>query len=251
MFDNVFKDKNVLITGNSGFKGSWLSLWLRKLGANVFGYSNELPSKPSMFKELSIGSKIERHIDQGNIAVKESDVSQLFRYKPEFVFHLAAQPLVSRSYTDPLDTIYTNVMGTTVILEEIKKQEQKTVGVIITSDKCYDNLELERGYHENDILGGKDIYSGSKGAAELIFKSYYHSFLKNHNHGSLIATARAGNVIGGGDWGKDRIVPDAVTSWSLGNPLHIRSPRSTRPWQHVLEPLSGYLLLAQKLKFIR
>ncbi|MEG3581585.1 MAG: CDP-glucose 4,6-dehydratase [Chloroflexota bacterium] len=255
MFDNVFKGKNVLITGNSGFKGSWLSLWLRKLGAKVYGISMGVPSKPSMFEELAIENKIQSHFDN-DISVNESleharnnkDLTTIFNEtNPDFVFHLAAQSLVSKSYENPWTTINTNVMGTTNILHSIMGHKKRVIGVIITSDKCYDNLELDRGYHEDDLLGGKDPYSGSKGAAELIVKSFYHSFFKDHTYGSVIATARAGNVIGGGDWGKDRIVPDAVRAWSANDYISIRNPRSTRPWQHVLEPLSGYLNLAQQL----
>tara|TARA_B110000438_G_scaffold269606_1_gene286105 strand:- start:2053 stop:3165 length:1113 start_codon:yes stop_codon:yes gene_type:complete len=247
MFSNTFKNKNILITGSSGFKGSWLSLWLKKLEANVWGISNELPSKPSMFEELGIENIINKNyiINLGDVG---NGLDKIFdEVRPDIVFHLAAQPIVSKSYQNPVDTIHSNVMGTTNILNSISMQKKQTIGVIITSDKCYDNLELQRGYKEDDVMGGKDIYSGSKGAAELIFKSYYHSFFKNHDFNSLIASARAGNVIGGGDWGANRIIPDAVTSWSRNKTINIRNPKSTRPWQHVLEPLSGYLSLANKL----
>ena len=247
MFNNVFYGKNVIVTGNSGFKGSWLSLWLRILGANVHGISYMSHSDHNMFESLKIEKKIES-FSKINIGENYSKVDEIIsKIKPDFFFHLAAQPLVSISYDDPLFTIQTNVLGTANILNSIYQQDIKVISVIITSDKCYDNLELERGYKEDDVLGGKDIYSGSKGAAELIFKSYYHSFFKKHKHNSVIASARAGNVIGGGDWGVNRIVPDAIRSWSENKKLSIRNPLSTRPWQHVLEPLSGYLTLASKL----
>ncbi|MDI6728688.1 MAG: CDP-glucose 4,6-dehydratase [Thermodesulfovibrionales bacterium] len=240
MFGNIFKDKKVLITGNTGFKGSWLSIWLLKLGAQVYGISKNLPSSPSMFEELGIGEKI--------VYFKE-DIRRLGRMleiikevKPDFLFHLAAQPIVSLSYKEPIETISSNVMGTANILEALRINNQRCAAVIITSDKCYDNVEWIWGYRENDKLGGKDIYSGSKGAAELIFKSYFHSFLKNSPIKAV--SARAGNVIGGGDWAMDRIVPDCMRSWSINKAVEIRMPNATRPWQHVLEPLSGYLTLA-------
>ena len=247
MFSDIFNQKKVIVTGNSGFKGSWLSLWLKNLGSEVHGISYQPPSEPNMFEALKIENKIDS-FHQLDIAGNYSEVSKIVsNINPDFVFHLAAQPLVSVSYQNPLYTIKTNVLGTANILNTVKDLKKKVISVIITSDKCYDNLELERGYNEKDLLGGKDIYSGSKGAAELIIKSYYHSFFKNHKYNSVIASARAGNVIGGGDWGKNRIVPDAISSWSKNNVLSIRNPDSTRPWQHVLEPLSGYLNLAYKL----
>jgi CDP-glucose 4,6-dehydratase len=167
--------------------------------------------------------------------------------KPDFFFHLAAQPIVSVSYTDPIDTISTNVLGTANILESFRFSNHQSIGVIITSDKAYDNVEQVWGYKESDLMGGKDVYSGSKGAAELIFKSYYNSFFKSSNSNLRVATARAGNVIGGGDWAKDRIIVDCMKAWSKNKIVEIRNPESTRPWQHVLEPISGYLNLAQKL----
>lgn len=240
MFGNIFKDKKVLITGNTGFKGTWLSIWLLKLGTQVYGISKNLPSSPSMFEELGIGEKM--------VSFKE-DIRSLSRMleiikevKPDFLFHLAAQPIVSLSYKEPIETISSNVMGTANILEALRINNQRCTAVIITSDKCYDNVEWIWGYRENDKLGGKDIYSGSKGAAELIFRSYFQSFLKNSPVKTV--SARAGNVIGGGDWAMDRIVPDCMRSWSIGKAVEIRMPDATRPWQHVLEPLSGYLTLA-------
>ena len=245
VFENIYKDKKVLITGNTGFKGSWLTIWLLKLGAKVSGLSNNIPTNPSMFEELNLENKINFYnVDITNFKMVNDVIRTL---KPDFIFHLAAQPLVSVSYEDPLETIKTNVVGTTNILEGIRNLNKPCVAVIITSDKCYDNIEWEWGYKETDYLGGKDIYSGSKGAAELIVKSYFHSFFNNKKSNLKVATARAGNVIGGGDWAKNRIVPDCMRSWNNNTSVKIRSPQSTRPWQHVLEPLSGYLNLGLEL----
>eukprot|EP01132_Coremiostelium_polycephalum_P010413 gene10413-12786_t len=235
---------NVLVTGHTGFKGSWLTAWLLSLGAEVAGYSLSVPTEPSHIEELGVLSKIKHYL--GDIR-NYSEFYQVCReFEPEFIFHLAAQPLVRDSYTDPLNTFEVNMIGTLNVLEVIRNMANKVkVGIIITSDKCYDNVEWVHGYRENDALGGADPYSGSKGAAELIAKSYMLSFFKGGK--PRVATVRAGNVIGGGDWAKDRIVPDIVKSWSTGKPVEIRSPYSTRPWQHVLEPLSGYLDLAAHL----
>lgn len=245
MFNNTFKNKKVLVTGNTGFKGSWLSAWFVSLGADVYGISKDVPTSPSLFDILKLYKKTTHY--QEDIRNIEKITKIISDIKPDFVFHLAAQPIVSLSYQDPLETISSNVMGTANVLEALRTLENECVVVVITSDKCYDNVEWEWGYKEIDHLGGKDIYSGSKGAAELIYKSYFYSFLKNKPN-ILSATARAGNVIGGGDWAKDRIVPDMVKAWSEQKSVEIRSPKSTRPWQHVLEPLSGYLALAQGLK---
>jgi CDP-glucose 4,6-dehydratase len=245
MFCSIYKGKKVLITGNTGFKGSWLAIWLLKLGAKVYGISKDIPTEPSMFVELGLKNNINHF--ENDIRDLESVKKIIEKIKPSFLFHLAAQPLVSLSYSNPVETISTNVMGTTNVLEALKKSNHNCVGIIITSDKCYDNVEWPWGYKETDMLGGKDIYSGSKGAAELIFRSYFHSFIKKEVSNVKIVTARAGNVIGGGDWAKDRIVPDCMRSWSKNDVVEIRSPNATRPWQHVLEPLSGYLTLAQQL----
>ena len=245
MFKNIYKDKKVLITGNTGFKGSWLTIWLLKLGANVYGLSKDIPSEPSMFKEIGLKKKIV-HYEQ-DVRDLESVKRIIKEVKPDFVFHLAAQSLVSVSYTNPIETISTNVLGTTNVLEALNESNHNCVGLIITSDKCYDNVEWAWGYKETDTLGGKDIYSGSKGAAELIFKSYYHSFFMKNESNVKVATTRAGNVVGGGDWAKNRIVPDCMRAWSNNEIVEIRSPNATRPWQHVLEPLSGYLALGKKL----
>ena len=245
LFSDVYRGKKVLVTGNTGFKGSWLTTWLISLGADVYGISKDIPSKPSMFEELHLADKITHYtVDIRNYALLEATINQI---APDFVFHLAAQPIVSLSYREPLDTLSSNVMGTAHILEVLRRYSKSCTAVIITSDKCYDNVEWMWGYKETDQLGGKDIYSGSKGAAELVFKSYYHSFFKQSGHLVRIATARAGNVIGGGDWALDRIVPDCMRSWSKGDVVEIRSPKATRPWQHVLEPLSGYLQLGSEL----
>lgn len=246
MFENVFNGKKVLVTGNTGFKGSWLTTWLLELGAEVIGISDRIPTQPSMYEELNLKDKIlHYYADIRNF----DELSKLIENtQPDFLFHLAAQAIVSVSYAAPLDTLSTNVMGTAHVLEAVRHLKKKCIAIIITSDKCYDNLEWVWGYKETDVLGGKDVYSGSKGAAELVFKSYFHSYFIHEKMDNIrIATGRAGNVIGGGDWAKDRIVVDCVRSWSQGNPVKIRSPNATRPWQHVLEPLSGYLALAQAL----
>jgi len=245
VFENIYKKKKVLITGNTGFKGSWLTTWLLKLGAKVYGISKDIPTKPSMFEELGLEKKVVHH----NKDIRNLDSVKIIidEIKPDFLFHLAAQSLVSVSYSDPVETISTNVQGTTNILEALRTVNHKCVGIIITSDKCYDNVEWVWGYKETDRLGGRDIYSGSKGAAELIFKSYYHSFFKRSDCNVKVVTTRAGNVIGGGDWALDRIVPDCMRAWSKNKVVEIRSPNATRPWQHVLEPLSGYLTLGMQL----
>ncbi len=245
VFGGIFSNKKVLITGNTGFKGSWLTTWLLNLNADVYGISNTIPTEPSMFKELNLESKINHtYIDIRDYEKLSNKISEI---APDFIFHLAAQPIVSLSYADPVDTISSNVLGTTHVLESIRQLKNKCVAVIITSDKCYENIEQIWGYKETDQLGGKDIYSGSKGAAELIFHSYFHSFFVNKHPNIRLASARAGNVIGGGDWAKDRIVVDCMKSWSKSEKVTIRSPKATRPWQHVLEPLSGYLRLAEYL----
>jgi len=245
MFKNIYKNKKVLITGHTGFKGTWLTTWLLKLGADVIGVSKNIPTHPSMFEELGLQSKI-RHF-QKDIRDLSAMLQIISDEKPEFLFHLAAQPIVSTSYKDPIETISSNVMGTANILEALKTSNHKCSAIIITSDKAYDNVEQVWGYKEDDKMGGKDIYSGSKGAAELIIKSYYYSFFKNTNSNIKLAIGRAGNVIGGGDWAADRIVVDCMEAWSEKKSVEIRSPEATRPWQHVLEPLSGYLNLGQAL----
>ena len=245
MFKKIYKNKKILITGNTGFKGSWLTAWLIKLGANIIGISKDIPTNPSIFQELKLEDQIRYYKEDVRDLSKMKNIISM--EKPDFIFHLAAQPLVLTSYNDPIETISSNVMGTANILESMKNLHNKCTSIIITSDKAYDNIEQVKGYKEDDKLGGKDIYSGSKGAAELIIKSYYYSFLKSNNSNLKIAIARAGNVIGGGDWAKDRIVVDCMKAWSKGKIAEIRSPNATRPWQHVLEPLSGYLALGAKV----
>ena len=244
-YNNVFKNKKILITGHTGFKGSWLTLWLLSLGAKIYGISKDIPTKPSLFEKLDLKIKITDYQIDVRDYEKINEVISLI--KPDFVFHLAAQAIVSESYKNPLETITTNAVGTVNVLEALRNINHKCTAILITSDKCYHNVEWAWGYKETDRLGGKDIYSSSKGAAEVLINSYYHSFFKDEKSNVKIATARAGNVIGGGDWAANRIVPDCVKAWSKNETVEIRSPEATRPWQHVLEPLSGYLLLAENL----
>ena len=240
MFDNIYKHKKVLVTGNTGFKGSWLTTWLLKLDAKVTGISRDIPTNPSMFEALNLSKRI-KHV-AADIRDIEKVREIIHKEKPDFIFHLAAQAIVSDSYINPVDTISSNVIGTMNILEVLRSVDYSCTAIFITSDKCYDNVEWVWGYRETDTLGGNDIYSGSKGAAELVIKSYFHSFF-NNDHPVRLAVGRAGNVIGGGDWAKDRIVVDCMLAWKEGRKVEVRSPDSTRPWQHVLEPLSGYLSL--------
>jgi CDP-glucose 4,6-dehydratase len=245
VFNNIYENKKVLITGHTGFKGAWLTVWLLKLGANVIGVSKDIPTDPSMFEKLKLEGKVKHYFEDVRDLSKMTEI--ISNEKPDFLFHLAAQPIVSVSYNYPIETISSNVMGTANILEALKTSNHECVAVIITSDKAYDNVEQVWGYKEDDKMGGRDIYSGSKGAAELIIKSYYYSFFKSKSCNVKLSIGRAGNVIGGGDWAKDRIVVDCMKAWSQGRKVEIRSPNATRPWQHVLEPLSGYLILGQKL----
>ena len=244
MFSSVYADRRVLVTGHTGFKGSWLTAWLLKLGAQVVGVSKDVPTQPAMFEALGLASRI-KHV-KSDIRDLDATRALIETESPDFVYHLAAQAIVSTSYADPAQTISTNVIGTMNVLEALRTLERPCVAVLITSDKCYENVEWVWGYRETDRLGGKDVYSGSKGAAELVIKSYLHSFFQN-GHPVRLAIGRAGNVIGGGDWARNRIVVDCVRAWSEGRTVDIRSPRATRPWQHVLEPLSGYLALGQAL----
>ena len=242
MFGNFYRNKKILVTGNTGFKGSWLSTWLLMLGANVCGFSKDIPTNPSNFKSINIGKKIRHFVGD----VKDIDkLRKVFKdFKPEIVFHLAAQPLVRKSYKEPIQTFETNILGTMNILECIKESSFVKAGVMITSDKAYRNQEWIWGYRENDLLGGEDPYSASKGCAELVINSYCKSFFQD---GPYVASTRAGNVIGGGDMKKDRIVPDIMKSLIKKTKLVIRSPSAVRPWQHVLEPLHGYLILGNYL----
>ena len=245
-FQHEFDGKSILVTGHTGFKGSWLIAWLNLLGAKVTGLALDPPTTPSHFDASHLKNSItDLRVDVRNrTAIEEAVVST----QPDFLFHLAAQALVRRSHEDPLETWQTNVQGTLHVLEALRKLNKSCSAVIITSDKCYDNVEWVWGYRETDALGGPDPYSASKGAAELAISSYVRSFFPKATSKVRLASARAGNVIGGGDWAIDRIVPDCVKAWSRGDKVELRNPHSTRPWQHVLEPLSGYLRLAVALK---
>ena len=247
MLDNhFFSKKKVLITGCTGFKGSWLSIWLNSLGAKIYGLALEPPTNPSLYEEASLRNIIENNFIDINDAPKVSTLIK--KIEPDYLFHLAAQPLVKNSYLEPRDTWQTNLMGTVNVLDSLRFLEKKCNVVIITSDKCYENQEWEWGYRETDQLGGSDPYSASKGAAELAFSSYYKSFFSNKSFSKIrVASARAGNVIGGGDWAENRIVPDCIKAWVKNSTVKIKSPNSTRPFQHVLEPLSGYISLASRL----
>jgi len=243
MFRNIYKDKKILVTGHTGFKGSWLSIWLKHLGANVVGLSNTEVSQPSNF----IVSEVSKIVDDYQVDIRDANaIKELVgRVQPDFIFHLAAQALVRPSYENPLETIMTNAIGSANILDSLRNLKKKVACIMITSDKAYDNMEWMWGYRETDRLGGKDPYSASKGMAELAIRSYVESFFYNSN--VRVGIARAGNVIGGGDWAVDRIVPDCMRAWADGESVDIRSPNATRPWQHVLEPLSGYLCLGSDL----
>lgn len=250
MIPSLFwKNRCTLVTGHTGFKGAWLSLWLHAMGADVHGYSLKPPTKPSLYTLLDLKTLMHSHIGDVRHAKKLVDTFQAIQ--PKVVFHLAAQPLVRESYADPVTTWETNVMGLVNVLEAVRQTPSVEAVVIVTSDKCYENMEWIYPYRENDRLGGHDPYSASKACAELVADSYRRSFFQTPPEGKPVpiglATARAGNVIGGGDWAEDRLLPDCFRALAAGKTIHLRNPRSTRPWQHVLEPLAGYLLLAQRL----
>lgn len=239
LFNNAYLGKKVLITGSTGFKGSWLSIWLNKIGAEVIGYSLEPPTTPSMFKICNLDKKITNIIGDIRDDAKLKDVFK--KYKPDIVFHLAAQPLVRYSYKSPKETYETNVMGTVNLLEAARESDCVQAVIVITTDKCYENKEWVYAYREIDPMGGHDPYSSSKGCAELVVSSYRNSF---YNENKIALTSvRAGNVIGGGDWAQDRLIPDFVKAVMGNKSISIRNPLAIRPWQHVLEPLSGYLWL--------
>jgi len=243
MFDNIYKNKRVLVTGHTGFKGSWLCFWLKILNAEIAGFALDPPSKPNHFDLLGLEMKDVR----GDIRNLEKLTREIQTFRPDIVFHLAAQPLVRYSYEHPLETFVTNVMGTLNLFEACRKTDSVAAIINITSDKCYENKEWVWGYRETDPMGGYDPYSCSKGCAELITASYRKSFFIDKESGAYLASARSGNVIGGGDWGKDRLVPDIIRSVMNENSVLIRNPQAVRPWQHVLEPLSGYLILGEML----
>lgn len=245
MFSDLYRGRRVLVTGHTGFKGSWLVTWLLELGAEVAGYALAPPSTPSNFEVLGLEGSIRHHL--ADVRDRATLVKAIRDFQPEIVFHLAAQALVRLSYADPATTFETNAIGTLNVLEAVRDAGSVRALVVITSDKAYRNVEWVWGYRETDMLGGEDPYSASKACAEVISYSYIHSFFKNREGATAIATARAGNVIGGGDWAADRIVPDCVRAWTEGRPVVMRNPQSTRPWQHVLEPLSGYLSLGSHL----
>ena len=239
-----WRDKRVLLTGHTGFKGSWLSLWLQSFGCHLYGFSLNPSTRPNMFDMLGLSSGMESII--GDIRDFSSVCAVVEETKPEIVIHMAAQPLVRESYADPLGTFSTNVMGTINLLEALRKFGATKAFLNVTTDKCYENREWLWGYKEDDHLGGHDPYSSSKACSELVTSSYRRSFFSDSGD-MAVATARAGNVIGGGDWSQDRLIPDALKAFRSDQPLIVRNPEATRPWQHVLEPLSGYLCLAQRL----
>ncbi|MGI0063237.1 MAG: CDP-glucose 4,6-dehydratase, partial [Nitrosotalea sp.] len=243
-----WKNKKVLLTGHTGFKGSWLSLWLQKLGSDVIGFSRDIPTKPSLFELCNVADNMVSIM--GNICDIEHLRTVMTEHKPEIVIHMAAQSLVGRSYDDPLETFSTNVLGTVNVFEVIRKLGNVRVVINVTSDKCYENRESISGYKETDPMGGYDPYSSSKGCAELITSSFRNSFFnpkEYDKHGIALASVRAGNIIGGGDWSTNRLVPDIMKGLIENQTVTIRNPSSVRPWQFVLEPLRGYLMLAEKL----
>ncbi len=247
LFNNVYADKKILITGNTGFKGSWLTLWLLNLKAKVYGLSIDIPTNPALFEILGLESQIDQYyFDINDLALMKSLVKKI---KPDFIFHLAAQPIVASSYINPVDTFKTNIMGSINLMEALRLSNHICSVILVTSDKCYENQEWVWSYRESDPIGGKDPYSASKGACEVVIHSYFHSYFNTDPSNIRLVTVRAGNVIGGGDWAEKRLIPDCIKAWTNGDSVEIRNPEATRPWQHVLEPLSGYLRVGQLLYF--
>ena len=242
---NFWKNRRVFITGHTGFKGGWLCFWLSQLGARVTGYSLSPPTTPNFFASVGVADIITAH-HQGDVRHSKTLTQAIKRAQPEIIFHLAAQPLVRESYLQPTLTYHTNVIGVVNVLEAMRQTESAAAAVIVTSDKCYENAHRGHACRETDILGGHDPYSSSKACAEIAVSSLRRSFFSDDNAAG-VATARAGNVIGGGDWAQDRIIPDAARAFAAGKTLHVRNPLAVRPWQHVLEPLAGYLSLAEHL----
>jgi CDP-glucose 4,6-dehydratase len=247
LFNGSYAGKKIFVTGHTGFKGSWLCEWLLQLGAEITGYSLPPETKPALFNQLGLKSRLNHVIGDIRDLAKLSRALQ--KSKPDFVFHLAAQPLVRESYAQPVETFETNLMGTVNLLEALRGLKNPCAAVIITTDKCYENREHHRGYREEDCLGGHDPYSASKATAEIAISSYRRSFFQNHP--VKIASVRAGNVIGGGDWATDRIVPDCIRALQKGRPIPVRNKIATRPWQHILEPLSGYFRLGAQLSKLK
>jgi CDP-glucose 4,6-dehydratase len=241
---SFWKGKKVYLTGHTGFKGSWLSLWLQNMGALVKGYSLDVNTNPALFIKANVAAGMDSEI--GDIRDLEKLTKSMVSFSPDILIHMAAQPLVRLSYQEPVGTYTTNVIGTVNVLEAARKCQNLKAIISVTTDKCYENKEWEWGYRENEAMGGHDPYSSSKGCAELVTSAYRRSFFSSIGTASL-ASARAGNVVGGGDWAEDRLIPDILKSFEKSEPVAIRNPLSTRPWQHVLEPLSGYLVLAQEL----
>jgi CDP-glucose 4,6-dehydratase len=245
-FGAAYRGRRVLVTGHTGFKGSWLCEWLLALGAEVSGFSLAPETSPALFDELGLAARMHHQI--ADIRSAAAVFAAVKNFEPDFVFHLAAQPIVRASYQRPLETFDVNVIGTAHVLDALRELDRECSAVFVTTDKCYENREWHHAYRETDALGGHDPYSASKAAAELVIEAYRRSFFsKADGNKTAIASVRAGNVIGGGDWAADRIVPDAMRALAAGHPVPVRNPRSTRPWQHVLEPLSGYLALGVRI----
>lgn len=248
MNEAFWRGKRVFLTGHTGFKGSWLSLWLQSMGAELSGFALTPPTEPSLFEIAQVGKGMRSYV--GDIRDFDALQAALVESKPEIVIHMAAQPLVRYSYDHPVETYATNVMGTIHLLEALRKLDTVRAIVNVTTDKCYENQEWAWGYREHEPMGGYDPYSNSKACAELVTSAYRSSFFNPERyaeHGVALASARAGNVIGGGDWAKDRLIPDIVNAFSQGRTVSIRNPQAIRPWQHVMEPLRGYLMLAERL----